>query len=52
MFLGSISGLNEMMDTMAAMDLFANGEYMVIFVDMAPKMEFHFPRAVEYMIGK
>ena len=49
MFLGSTSGLIDMMSAMESLQLFVKGEYMVIFVDMmtyAPK------ESLKYLISK
>ncbi|XP_021202770.2 receptor-type guanylate cyclase Gyc76C-like [Bombyx mandarina] len=46
-FLGSTSGLIEMMTAMESLQLFAKGEYMVIFVDM---MTYSLKDSVKYLL--
>ncbi|CAG5012725.1 unnamed protein product [Parnassius apollo] len=46
-FLGSTSGLIEMMTAMESLQLFAKGEYMVIFVDM---MTYSSKESLKYLI--
>lgn len=48
-FLGSTTGLIEMMSAMESLQLFVKGEYMVIFVDM---MTFSPKEALKYIISK
>lgn len=48
-FLGSTSGLIEMMTAMESLQLFVKGEYMVIFVDM---MTYSPKEALKYLISK
>lgn len=48
-FLGSTAGLIDMMTAMESLQLFAKGEYMVIFVDMMTYMP---KEALKYLISK
>lgn len=48
-FLGSTSGLIEMMTAMESLHLFSKGEYMVIFVDM---MTYSPKEALKYLISE
>lgn len=48
-FLGSTSGLIDMMSAMESLQLFVKGEYMVIFVDM---MTYSPKESLKYLISK